>query len=437
MLTENNATARHKGFLRYFKNTSWMMAEQGLRLISGLFVGIWVARYLGPEQFGIFSYALAFTAIFAGIAKLGLDGIIVRELVNQPLRRDQLMATAFWLKIIGACMVMALMALILPFMSSDKITNIYISIIAAGLLFQSFEIVEFYFQSQVMAKFVSICKVVQLFISSLIKIALVIMQADLLWFVLVVLFDTIILALSYIAAYKYNKLKLPLLNFDMKVAKSLLHDCWPLIFASVVTMIYMRIDQVMIKQMLGDYEVGIYSAAVRLSEVVYFIPVIISASIFPAILNAKKVSSTLYVKRFRQLYAFMIWLAISIALATSLLGEFVVSMLYGSAYVEAAQVLIIHTWSAVFVFLGVAFSKYLLAENLTKIDFLRTLAGAVFNVLLNLWLIPLHGVVGAAIATLISQFIVNVAYDFFDKRLHKQLKIKIEAFFMPWKVFIN
>jgi len=99
----------------------------------------------------------------------------------------------------------------------------------------------------------------------------------------------------------------------------------------------------MIKEMLGDYEVGIYSAAVRLSEVVYFIPVIISASIFPAILNAKKVSSTLYVKRFRQLYAFMIWLAISIALATSLLGEFVVSMLYGSAYVEAAQVLIIHT----------------------------------------------------------------------------------------------
>jgi len=91
----------------------------------------------------------------------------------------------------------------------------------------------------------------------------------------------------------------------------------------------------------------------------------------------------------------------------------------------------------VFVFLGVAFSKYLLAEKLTKIDFLRTLAGAVFNVLLNLWLIPLHGVVGAAVATLISQFTVNVAYDLFDKRLHQQLKIKIEAFFMPWKVFIN
>lgn len=120
MLIKIRGLFHHQGFIRYFKNTSWMMAEQLLRIIAGLFVGIWVARYLGPQQFGLFSYALAFTAIFGGIAKLGLDGIVVRELVNYPEKRDAYLGTAFWLKVIGAFIVMGLMATIVPFTSNGN-----------------------------------------------------------------------------------------------------------------------------------------------------------------------------------------------------------------------------------------------------------------------------------------------------------------------------
>lgn len=429
------ALKNHQGFRRYAANTSWMMAEQMLRIIAGLLVGIWVARYLGPQQFGLFSYVLAFTAIFGGIAKLGLDGILVRDLVNQPEKRDTYLGTAFWLKVFGAILVIGLMAIITPFTSNDATTNLFIFIVAGGLVFQSFEVVEFYFQSKVLAKIVSICKVTQLTLSSLIKIYLVVTQADLFWFVCVTAFDTFSLGISYFVAYKIRGNTSFFKCFDGAVAKRLLKDSWPLIFSSIVIMIYMRIDQIMIKEMLGDYEVGIYSAAVRLSEAIYFIPVFIAASVFPAILNAKKQSMILYHVRLKRLYTFLVWLAVCIALPVTFLNEWLITLLYGKAYIEAGPVLMIHIWAAVFVFLGVAFGKYLLAENFTKITFQKSLLGAVSNVVLNLILIPQLGILGAATATLLAQFIANYIYDFFDRRLYAQLRMKTESIFLPWQAF--
>ena len=181
------------------------MAEQFLRIVAGLFVGIWVARHLGPEQFGLLSYVLAFTAIFGGIAKLGLDGIMLRELVNHPEKHGTYLGTAFIIKIIGAFLAIALILVTLPFTTNDNKTNFFIFIVAIGLIFQSFEVVDFYFQSQVMAKIVSICKMTQLALSSIIKIFLVVNQSELKYFVFVALFDAFVLALSYAIAYRIKK----------------------------------------------------------------------------------------------------------------------------------------------------------------------------------------------------------------------------------------
>lgn len=429
-----NSLIQHQGVRRYAANTTWMFVEKLLRIIAGLLVGIWVARYLGPEQFGIFSYVLAFTAIFAGIAKLGMDGIVVRELVNNPGNHDTYLGTAFWLKFFGAFLVMGVMAVIVPFTSNDTPTNLFIFIIAAGLLFQSFEVVEFYFQSQVLAKNVSICKVIQLALSSMIKIYLVISEAGLIDFVLVTAFDAFSLAVSYAIVYKLRKKAMFYKKFDIGIAKKILKDSWPLIFSAIVVSIYMRIDQIMIKEMLGEYEVGIYSAAVRLSEAFYFIPMLITASLFPAILNAKKQSEELFKQRLQRLYTFMVWTAIAIALPITFLSDWLILLLYGQPYQAAGQVLMIHVWAAVFVFIGVSFGQYLLVENFTLVAFQRTLLGAVSNVLLNLWLIPLYGMLGAAIATLLAQFVANYGYDMFDRRLHKQLVMKTKALLIPWTI---
>ena len=397
----------HQGFRRYFANTSWLFAEQLLRMVAGLLVGIWVARYLGPEQFGIFSYAIAFTSLFNSIAKLGLDGIVIRDLVKEAENRDIYLGTAFWLKLLGALLMLGIVAIAMQLTSSDPLTNLYILIIASGAIFQSFEVVDFYFQSKVLSKFVSICKMAQLFISSLLKLYFIYTGAELIYFVLVTLLDQVTLALSLYIAYRFQELGSFYGHFNKAIAKQLLKDSWPLIFSGLVIMIYMRIDQIMIKEMLGERDVGLFSAAVRLSEVWYFIPVIISTSLFPSIVNAKKISDKLYDTRLRRLYTFMIWLAIMIALPMTFLSNWLVTLLYGEAYREAGQILMIHIWAGVFVFMGVASSKWFISEGLQRHLTINTVAGAIMNILLNIFLIPKYGIYGAAIATVMSQALAS------------------------------
>lgn len=406
----------HQGFRRYFANTSWLFAEQLLRMVAGLLVGIWVARYLGPEQFGIFSYAIAFTSLFNSIAKLGLDGIVIRDLVKEAENRDIYLGTAFWLKLLGALLMLGIVAIAMQLTSSDPLTNLYILIIASGAIFQSFEVVDFYFQSKVLSKFVSICKMAQLFISSLLKLYFIYTGAELIYFVLVTLLDQVTLALSLYIAYRFQELGSFYGHFNKAIAKQLLKDSWPLIFSGLVIMIYMRIDQIMIKEMLGERDVGLFSAAVRLSEVWYFIPVIISTSLFPSIVNAKKISDKLYDTRLRRLYTFMIWLAIMIALPMTFLSNWLVTLLYGEAYREAGQILMIHIWAGVFVFMGVASSKWFISEGLQRHLTINTVAGAIMNILLNIFLIPKYGIYGAAIATVMSQALASYFMNILFKR---------------------
>ena len=421
----------HSGFRRYFSNMSWLFAENTLRLVAGLLVGVYVARYLGPSQFGGLSYAISFAGLFGAISDLGLEGIVVRNLVAFPEKRDLYLGTAFWLKLTGSFIMLGVIAIAIQFTSNDHATNLYIFIIASGLIFQSCQVVDFYFQSKVLSKYVSICKMSQLLLSSIVKLFLVFLNATLIWFVLVMLVDCVLLSVSLFVAYRSQRFGLFFAHFDLKTAKEMLADSWPLVFSGLTVMVYLRIDQIMIKEMLGASELGLYSAAVKLSEIWYFLPGIITTSLFPAIINAKKSSSDLYARRLQRLYSLMVWLALFIALPVSLASEWVIKSLYGIAFVQAAGVLKIYIWGGVFVFLSAAFGKYLIAENLTRKNLYRVAFGAIISVPLNYVLIRAYGIRGAAIASLISLFGANYAYDLFDRELWGQLKLKTFAFVNP------
>ena len=397
-----SSATSHAGLRRYAANTSYMFAEQILRIFAGLFVGIYVTRYLGPEQFGIYSYATAFVALFGAIARLGLDSIVVRELVNHPEERDVYLGTAFWLKLVGAFIMLGFLAIAVQFFSNDATTNLYIFIIASGLIFQSFDVIDFYFQSKVLVKYVSITKLIQLGLSSLLKLYFIFIQADLFWFVMVSLVDQITLASSLVFVYWRQKISSFFGFFNFDVAKMLLINSWPLILSCLAISFYMRIDQVMIKEMLGEQEVGLYSAAVRLSEAWYFVPVIIATSLFPAIINAKKISQELFNKRLRRLYFIMIYFAVGVALPVTFMAEWIVTTLYGANYKDAGIVLSIHIWAGVFVGLGVVNGQWFLAEGLQKIATVNVLIGVITNVFLNYLLIPIYGITGVAFATLAS-----------------------------------
>jgi O-antigen/teichoic acid export membrane protein len=413
----------NQGFLKYFHNTLWMFTEQFLRIVAGLIVGIWVARYLGPTQFGVFNYVLAFTTIFGGIAKLGLDGIVVRELVTYPEKRNIYLGTAFWLKFSGGVLAICSLIAVTQFASNDTKINLFILVVSAGIIFQSFEIIEFYFRSQVLAKFISICKVSQLALSSLAKVCLMLTNSSLVGFMFVSLLDQFTLAVAFFVAYRYQIKSSFYKHFDWRIAKRLLKESYPFALSNILVMIYMRIDQIMIKEMLGEYDAGIYSAAVRLSEFWYFIPVIITNSLFPAIINAKNTSKELYYKRLQGLYALTVWLAIGIALPITFLNNWIVVLLYGDSYKEAGQVLMYYIWTGVFMSLGVIKVKWQISENLGKYHFIGASISMTSKIALNIWLIPKLGIVGAAIGTLISQFISAYLINFFFKELTPQLKL--------------
>lgn len=420
----------HQGFRRYLFNTSWMFVEQVLRILAGLFVGIYVARYLGPEQFGTYSYALAFVALFSALGRLGLDSILVRDLVNHPDRRDVYLGTAFWLKVTGVAIALMILSVMLQVVANDAETKLYIYIVASGLLFQSCEVVDSYFQSKVLSKYVAIPKIFQLILSSVLKLYFVFIHADLFWFVLVSLIDQVSLALSLLWSYHRQRLGAFWLRFDLDVAVAMLKNCWPLILSQVSIAIYMRIDQVIIKELLGAREVGIYAAVARISEVWNFIPVIVTNSLFPAILSAKSNDQVLYYDRLQKLYGAMVLVALAIVLPVTLLSDWIVQIIYGFAYRDAGPVLMIHVWAGVFVALGTASSTWLLSENLQHIALYRTLSGAIANVGLNMVLIPHYGIVGAAIATVAGYMLAGFIFDLFSSKTRRMFFMKVDAFCM-------
>jgi O-antigen/teichoic acid export membrane protein len=238
------------------------------------------------------------------------------------------------------------------------------------------------------------------------KLIFVFTQAPLIAFVLMMAMDFLLASVFLIYFYtKKTKISFKQWKVRLDVIKSLLKDGWPLILSGFAIMICVRIDQVMIGSMIGERELGIYSAAVKISEAWYAIPTIITISVFPAIIYIRNIDKNLYFKRFQILYDGFFWFTISIALIITFISTFIINILYGIEYAETADILSVHIWAGVFGFWGYINGRFVIAENLTKLMLYITFSGAVINVLLNLWVIPVFGPIGAAFTTLISQLL--------------------------------
>lgn len=426
----------YEGFLRYFRSTSWIFFEQCLRIFVALFVGVWVARYLGPSHFGILSYVLALMALLTSIAKLGLDDLVLREIANKSIsKHDRLLGTFFWMRVCGAILIIIPFAGIITFTDFIPLNSYYSFVISLSVFFQSFEVIFFYFQARVLGKIASISKIMQLSISSLIKIYLILNESELFWFITIIAIDYICLAVFYTYSLRTHKDLNFFTNFNTHISKKILAESLPLIFASVMVILYTRIDQIMIFYIIGESELGIYSAAAKLSEAFNFIPLILSASLLPAILNAKKININLYQERLAILYSFLSWLAIALICLVLIFSSDIVNLLFGYAYSEADKILLILTLNSLAVFVGILSNRQLIAERLGNIIFFKSLVAVILNVFLNLKLIPIYGGYGAAIASFISQFTAVYLYDLIDTRLHNQLRLKLKSIFMPWVMF--
>jgi polysaccharide transporter, PST family len=422
-LLKNNA-----GLAKILSNISWLFADRILRMGFGLVVGVWIARYLGVQQFGILNYATAFVAIFNPIATLGLDAVVVRRLVADPTQKQQILGTSFWMRFIAGWLTWLVTVIGIYLLRHDDATTIMtVIILGAASVFQSVDTIDLWFQSQVQSKYTVVAKNVAFIIATSIKVALITIQAPLVAFVSIILLEGIMGAVGLLIVYKKQGHLTRLWQWSRSLAQNLLRESLPLILSGLTIMIYMRIDQIMLGQMINDKAVGVYSAATRISEVWYFIPMTISSSVMPSIFKAKEISEELYYQRIGKLNRVLVWLAITVAIVMTFAAKPLIIMLFGDSYIESGTVLAVHIWASVFVFTGVATGGWFVAENLAYLSLYRTLAGAVVNVLLNIFLIPIYGGLGAAVATVIAQAVASFFSNAINPKTWKLFKIQVKS----------
>jgi len=372
-----------KGFKKYFANTSWLFLERGVRMMTALLVGVYVARYLGPQNYGLLNYAGTFVSLFAVFASLGLNEIAIRNLVRDERNKESLLGTVFILKLLGVLLAIGIIYITVLFTSNDRFTNLLIYIIAFSMLFQPFNVIIFYFKAKVLSKYIVYVNIIVLIISSGIKLYFIYIKAPLLYFVVLSLFDSLMLAIGLNIMFRKQKLTIFRWKFDKMLAVEFLKDSWPMLLATVTVVIHFKIDIIMIKEMINNEAVGNYAAAVRLSEFWYFIPSLIASSLFPAIINAKKISNELYYGRLQKLCDLMALMSIIIAIPITFIANDIINLLYGSKYNQAGEILIIHIWSALPIFAGIVTGKWFVVENLQKYIFLIQIIGVSINISLN------------------------------------------------------
>jgi len=417
------------GLTKILDNIGWLFFDKILRMGVGLLVGVWVARYLGPKQFGLLNFALAFVGLFGAIATLGLQGIIVRDIVKKPEESNVILGTGFFLRVVGGLVAFVLILVVISYLRpDDTLAKAIVAILGFTQIIKASEVVKYWFESQVQSKFVVWVENSVFLIIAVAKVVMILLHAPLIAFVWAAFAEALLVAALLLTVYGQKIESLLSWKPRFSRAQTLLRDSWPLILSGIAVAVYMQIDKIMLGQMVDDQAVGIYSAAVKISEVWYFIPMTIVASVFPAIIEAKKQSEKLYYQRLQKLYDLMTFMAIAVALPMTFLSTWVVELLFGHAFVQAGTVLAIHIWAALFVFLGVASSKWFLTENRQLLSLQRTLLGAVVNVALNLIVIPEFGVIGAAFTTVISQALASMFFDLLQKDTKRMFRMKIDSF---------
>lgn len=395
------------GFKKYASNTSWLFIGRVFTLVIAFFVSTYVARYLGPTNYGILSYAIGIVGLFSFIANLGIDQVIYRELIKYPEKESDLLGSAMSLKLIAGIAAYALLAVTTLTLDHNWFISSLILIIGATFIFTPFQTLNYYFQAKVTSKNTTIVVAVTVIILSIMKICIVFFNKGIYYLAAVALIEPILYAIFYIYAYSRTA---SVRNWKFTRSTGMfLRDSWPFMIAAALSIVYTRIDVVMIEHMVNSAAVGIYSVGENIAEVWYFVPGVIISSLFPAIVNSRMSENGSYERRLFYFFILIAGVSLVFALPIHYLSGNIISILYGNKYAGSAIILSVYVWAGIGYNIANAATNYLTAENHRLAIFGSALAGAVSNVILNLVFIPRFGIIGSAYATLISYSLIPIS----------------------------
>ena len=377
------------------------------------------------------SFTTSYVGIFSIIAGLGLQNLVVKELVNSPERIGEIIGTSGLLLFLSSVVSYILcIGLIFYLRAEDFRSIILVSILASILLFKFSEISVYALESQVISKYTVWINNSCLVFFSIVKIILISSDYDITFLIYTICTEALAVTMLLIYILNLKIINIYKISFRVSYMYNLWKQSWPLLLSSISIMIYMKIDQLMLAVMINDREVGIYTVSVRLSELFFFIPISLTASFFPSILKSREIDKNLYDIKFRALYNICFWIALFISILFIFISDYIITFLYGFDYLESINILKVHIWSSIFVFMGVVCGKWFLAENLQKEMFYFHILGAFSNFLLNLYFIPKYTALGSAVSTLISYATSMWFISMFIKKYR-------EPIFLRWLTSIN
>lgn len=409
------------------KNAGYLIVGRVIQMVFGLVVSLLTARYLGPSNYGLINYASAYTAFFTSICTLGINSVLVKELVNYPDGEGVVIGTTLLLRaissILSACAIIAISSII----DADEKTTILIVVLSCiGMIFHIFETFNYWFQRRLESRVTARATLIAYAIASVYRIYLLATGKSVANFALVGSIDY--LCLGIILYIEYKRRNGPVLSFSWTYGKALLSRSCHFILPGLMVSIYGQTDKLMLKQMISEAEIGYYATAVSLCGMWCFILSAIIDSVYPSIMEAAKAENEeLFRRRNVQLYAIVFYISVFVSICFTLLGEVAISILYGEAYLPAAMPLRIITWYTAFSYLGVARNAWVVAKERQKYLFSIYAASALANVILNYMLIPSMGAIGAAVASLVAQVFTTLVVPFFIKDMKENSMMILDA----------
>ena len=390
---------------KVIKNAFWLYVDKASRLVIALVVGLWVARHLGPEQFGDLNYAQAFVALVGILVLFGLDTLTLRNLSERPQDERRILGTAFWLRVCSLSLGLSVSLGWVLWRGWDRQSSL-VDVGSLSLLSSPVDALGLWFQSQRRSRESVLARNPALWISAFYRVVLILVNAPLWTFALAWSVESLLGALALALAYRRARGQGMSLTLDRSELKGYLREFFPVLLAGFAAMVYLRIDMIMLPSLLppkeGSVATGIYAAAVKLSEIWFQVPLAIMGSAAPSIFESKLRDQGLFESRFQRLTDFSAITALGFGAFMAFTAPLTIRILYGQQYAGAAAILAVHAWSGIFVCFGVILNHWCNLHRRNGLLFAATAVGASLNVALNYLLIPRYSGLGSAWATLLS-----------------------------------
>lgn len=422
---------------KVIKNVYWAVLGKVVNIISGLLVGILVARYLGPEQFGVMNYVISYVMLFSVFAAFGLDGIEIRELSKNNAIKETILGTAFSIRLLFAAITVVLILSTLMLFESNAFTFTMVMVYSLSLILSALNVIRNYFTSIVLNEYVVKTEISRTLIGSGIKVLLLLCHCSLTWFIVASTFDFVLIGGGYLYSYRKRAGSICAWAVDIDIARMLIKEAFPMLLSGTAVIIYQKINAVMIRNMMDNASVGQFSVAAKITELAIFIPMVIAQTVTPLLVKAHQENPAHYREKRQQFMDLMVWSAVVMALAMSVMADPLIRFLYGFSYLNAIPVLQIMAWKAVFVALFGASGQLIIIENLQRYAVVRNIIGCIVSVLFNFLLIPVWGIVGSAIATVLTMAFSGYFSHFFIKPYSYLIPIQTKALFFGWKRMLH